>query len=148
MWISVSKEKKTERNDENYLLQEVDSIDARLACDPNNIDLQTQRQRVKLDLEVHASRSSKSAQVRSRIKYIEEGEKKTKFFLSLEKARANEKIMDRLKTPSGIITNQNCILEEQVKYYKWIYNINRSFNEDDLSNCLQNSNIPRISKDQ
>ena len=147
--LSFSKEKrKKEKNSEIILIQELNSIDSRLASNPNNRDLIAQRERIKLHLEVYTSRAAKSAQVRSRVKFIEEGEKNTKYFLNLEKARANDKIMDRLKTPSGIITNQSSILEEQVKYYKEIHTINRPFKEDELTNFLHDTNVKQISEEQ
>ena len=66
--------------------------------------------KIKQDLEVHAVHEAKSAQVRSRIHFIEDGERNTKYVLNLEKARANAKVMDRLKAEDGkILENQESI---------------------------------------
>ena len=44
------------------------------------------------------------AQTRARAKFIEEGEKNTRYFLNLEKAQSNVKIMDRIKKGDGQVT--------------------------------------------
>ena len=53
---------------------------------------------------------------------IEEGEHNTKYFCSLEKARAKKKIMTHLRKDSGeIISDQKRIMKEQVSFYKNVY---------------------------
>jgi hypothetical protein len=48
----------------------------------------------------------------------------------LEKARANSKIMDRLKTSiSDTVTSQKEIMAEQVRFYKDVYDKKREFDE-------------------
>ena len=47
------------------------------------------------------SDKAKGAQIRSRIKWVEEGEKNTKFFLGLEKARQTRKNITSLKDNKG-----------------------------------------------
>ena len=60
----------------------------------------------------------KGAQIRSRIKWVEEGEKNTKFFLGLEKARQTRKNITALKDNKGeLIKDQSKILElERILY--------------------------------
>jgi hypothetical protein len=60
----------------------------------------------------------KGAQIRSRIKWVEEGEKTTKFFLGLEKARQTRKNITALKDNKGkLIKDQSKILElERILY--------------------------------
>ena len=47
------------------------------------------------------SEKTTAAQVRSRVRYIEEGEKNTKYFLNLERANYNSKIMESLIGEKG-----------------------------------------------
>ena len=65
----------------------------------------------------------KGAQIRSRIKWVEEGEKKpTKFFLGLEKARQARKNITALKDNKGkLIKEQSKILELEREYYITLY---------------------------
>ena len=48
-------------------------------------------------MEIYAVQEAKGAQTRARAKFIEDGEKKTRYFLNLEKAQSQVKIMERIK---------------------------------------------------
>lgn len=55
----------------------------------------------KLALDLYALHEANGAQTRSKIKWIEEGERNTKYFLGLEKTNHNRKIMSALKNKNG-----------------------------------------------
>ena len=75
-----------------------------------------------MEMEMYAVQEAKGAQTRARAKFIEEGEKNTRYFLNLEKAQSNVKIMDRIKKGDGqVTTNQQEIVKEQVIFYSDIY---------------------------
>ena len=62
---------------------------------------------------------TKGRQIRSRVKWIEEGEKNTAFFLGLEKTRQTKKAINELYDKNGkSTTDQNEIMEIEVDYYK------------------------------
>ena len=61
------------------------------------------------------------AKIRSRAKWIEEGEKCTKYFFSLEKQHYANNTIKQLKKDNGTYTTSDReILEEQHKFYKKI----------------------------
>jgi hypothetical protein len=65
---------------------------------------------------------TKGRPIRSRVKWIEEGEKNTAFFLGLEKTRQTKKAINELYDKNGkSTTNQNEIMEIEVDYYKKLY---------------------------
>jgi len=65
---------------------------------------------------------TKGRQIRSRVKWIEEGEQNTAFFLGLEKTRQTKKAMNELYDKTGrSTTDQNEIMEIEVDYYKKNY---------------------------
>ena len=65
---------------------------------------------------------TKGAQIRSRIKWVEEGEKNTKFFLGLEKARQTRKTITALRDKEGVIhTHPTEILNIEKEFYEEIY---------------------------
>ena len=65
---------------------------------------------------------TKGRQIRSRVKWIEEGEKNTAFFLGLEKTTQTKKAINELYDKNGkSTTDQNEIMEIEVDYYKKIY---------------------------
>ena len=66
---------------------------------------------------------ARGAQTRARINGIEEGERNTKYFCSLEKSRGKKKVMTELRRTMGeTTTNQREIVQEQVTYYTNLYN--------------------------
>lgn len=128
---------------------DLNKTDKALGADPTNAQLLTHREEVKKTLEIFAIQEARSAQVRSRIKFIEDGEKNTKYFLNLEKARANAKIMDSLKTEDDrTVTRQNEILEEQVKFYRNVYSKKREFDETRAKEFIKGTQIPSLSTNQ
>ena len=65
---------------------------------------------------------AKVAFVRSRAEWMEKGEKSTKYFLGLEKCKQSNKQIKVLKNEMGErITNQNEILEEEIRLYSKLY---------------------------
>ena len=61
----------------------------------------------------------KEAMFRSRTRWIEDGEKPTKYFVNLEKRNYEEKIITQLKTTDGeTISNMTKIKKEIENYYK------------------------------
>ena len=85
---------------------------------------------------------------RSKIRWMEEGEKNTKYFFSLEKARYNAKTCFKLVDElGGEITNPQEILEKQKEFYSQLYKID----EGVVFNMRNNTDImvpTEIRKDQ
>ena len=67
------------------LVQELNESEHKLATEPQNGELQRKTLQLKGDLELQEIKQAQGAQVRSRAKWIENGEKNTKYFLRLEK---------------------------------------------------------------
>ena len=73
---------------------------------------------------------TKGRQIRSRVKWIEEGEKNTAFVLGLEKTRQTKKAINELYDKNGkSTTDQNEIMEIEVDYYKKLYKSTNPDNE-------------------
>ena len=109
--------KKTELEKERELEKEI--IDLEQSLQDNNVShlekLKTQLQ------EIRESRIQGIA-VRSRIRWINEGEKTSRYFCSLEKRQFLDKTIPFLEKDDGhIITDQECILNEVKIYYEKLY---------------------------
>ena len=60
--------------------------------------------------------------MRSRLKWLDEGEKPTNFFCNLEKQNFTEKTIKKLRLKNGSITNdQKTILEEIRHFYAQLF---------------------------
>lgn len=122
--IEYCKEKACKRKNKVLELQnQFRTLESKLIIDPNNIALQAELHKIKHMSEIIALEKTKGAQVRARMRWIEEGEKNTRYFLQLEKDRGKQNIMNQVKNKDGIVvTNQFDVLEEQVQFYKTLYN--------------------------
>ena len=85
--------------------------------------------------------------IRSRAKWIQEGEKNTKYFCSLEKRNFVEKCMPYLETSQGeLLTDQNMIKREVNSFYENLYKSRESDILDvNLNNITQG---PKLTVDE
>lgn len=91
-------------------------------------------------------RRAKGAQIRSRAKWINEGEKNTKFFLGLEKKHQTQNTIYELKDKNNeTLTTDDDILGEMCCFYEELYR-SKNISSSEIENYLQNSNIMRLSE--
>jgi len=64
---------------------------------------------------------AKGAQIRSRIEFLEEGEKNTRYLMSMDKSRQTIKTLTNLKVNESIYTDNSDIVNEEVKFYSELY---------------------------
>ena len=84
----------------------------------NNVDLQGK----KCELENIRTEKQKGVIIRSRVQWLNEGEKPSKYFCSLEKQLYIEKTVKKIVTSSGnTITDQKEILKELKNYYENLF---------------------------
>ena len=84
---------------------------------------------------------TKGRQIRSRVKWIEEGEKNTAFFLGLEKTRQRKKAINELYDKNRkSTTDQIEIMEIEVDYYKKLYQSTNPDN-DKLKKYIENTKV-------
>ena len=112
------------RNRELSLQIKLEELEKRLSANKDDQPLHAEVLRVKQELELIIIGKVKGVQFRSRIKWIEEGERNTAFLflfcfssfflflLYLEKSNFKKNIMSRIVNDDEVITNQNDILNE------------------------------------
>ena len=96
----------------------------------SNYDRKVQSERDELIHVLHnlVSEKNKGAQIRSRAKWIEQGEKSTNFFFNLEKQNITKNTIKKLKKAEGsIIHKDRDIIEEGRQFYEDLYK------EEDIS---------------
>ena len=76
----------------------------------------------KSELETLYSDTAKGVLVRSRVQYINENEKGTRYFLNLEKQNYNKKCIQMLITEKGNLYDEKQILHEQQNFFEKLYN--------------------------
>ena len=106
----TSNRSKNKKNIIQKLILELNKTEQQLASEPQNRELQRQTLHLKKYLELQEMKQVQGAQVRSRIKWIEEGEKNTKYFLRLEKHRSASNTKSNLQIGSGYTDDPTTIL--------------------------------------
>lgn len=106
-------------------------------CNDGQTDEHTQTDITRLENEIQQlyDITARGAQIRSRVEFIEEGEKSTKYFLNLEKSRQARKSVTSLNVNGKLICDNYKILDEEVKFYQTLYKSNDG-NINDINNYL------------
>lgn len=150
--IDYGKQKNRERNLDLILTQNnLRTVETLLKKDPTNDELNNVYIKAKQKIELIHLYKARGAQIRSRTKWIEDGEKNTKYFCNLEKHRSKQNIITRLEKEDGtIITNTQDILMEQVHFYKGLYDQKTEIEntKEAVGQFLGDSNFPRLSQEE
>ena len=151
--INYSKKRAiTKKNNLLKWTNDLNDLEAILAREPNNNQLIQERARLLFNIEILDQEKTRSAYIRSKEKWIEEGDKHSKFFLNLEKVRSNSKIMSQLHLEDGsIVTDQLDILRAQKDYFENLYSINETEADDHLEQLnifMDNSTVPTLTQEQ
>lgn len=88
------------------------------------------------------------AQIRARVQFLEEGERNTKYFHSLEKSRQARKVITSLKIDNNTITDTYEILNEEVRFYEKLYNSDSTINPSEFDQYLNNTVTNYLNNDQ
>ena len=112
------------------------------------IDTKSKWLDLKRQLEVFYDKEIEGMIIRSKIKWFEEGEKSSKYFLNLEKRNYARKHITKLLVNDKVITNQKDILKAQHNFYKELYSkTNNVFSRSDLDSLLENVEVPKLNKE-
>ena len=141
--------KKTSNKEQSVLESKLEAMESNLlSCGPkqkeeilNNINL-TQNDLNKL-IEI----KTKGAATRSRARWMESGEKNTKYFLHLEKWHLEKKSSKSLRSAQGrLIDKQEDILKELLTFYESLYSENQQCCEKDCCDFMRTLSLPSINK--
>lgn len=143
--ISYSSYKKKENDKKETDLKNV-IINLESNVDETSVDeLEIKKQ----ELEQLRSKKVKGKLVRSRIQWIEEGEKPTRYFCGLESRNFMSKIIPKVQKDNEVITNQQDILHELKQFYKTLYSKrDNSCSLKDLNEIFSNAQVPILSNEQ
>lgn len=113
--------------------------------------LKRRENRLKLKIEVTEQHKARAAQVRARSRWVEKGEKNTKYFLNLENSTTNVKIIDSLRNEAAqLVTDQKDMMKMQRDYYAKSYrkNISDVNMMDKINSFWGNTRTPGLSQEQ
>ena len=87
--------------------------------------------------------------IRSRAKWIEEGEKPTKYFCNIESRNFTSKLISRIELDNGkVITDQTHFLEETKLFYQNLYSGQDCQTDDDFMENMTCINFNKLSNEE
>lgn len=119
-------------------------VESKITVNPEQImQLKEEHSALKQKLDKLYMNRAKGYQVRSRAKYIEDGEKSTGYFLKLEKQRQTYNKIDCLENDNGErLNSDNMILNECHNFYSNLYTSEKP-TEGDIDIYLNNVNLEK-----
>ncbi len=130
--IRYSIEKRSKEKDETERLNmRLNQLDEFICKNPDNItDVINERGEIKNKLKLMSMSEAKGYQIRSRVKWLEEGEKNTKYFANLENKRQTYNCIQHLKKQNNqsgneIVESDKDILNEIRMFYGDLYKSER-----------------------
>ena len=140
--ISFASFRKKEINKlESKLSEDIRILENNLQTDEVLADIEKK----KSDLKILRQEKMRGHYIRSKMQWIEEGEKPSKYFINLETKNFVNKTIPKLVNNEGVvIDNQKQILEEAKSYYQNLYGKKEILNSLDLNQEILYDNIPKL----
>ena len=131
------------------LERELENLNKKLSTNPTDRSLQINYDKTRRKLERVEMVKAKGAIILSKIKWIEEGEKNSAFFLSLEKTRAKMRVINKLVSKSGeTLLSKSEILDEIYNYYAGLYAADPLCKPQNIYNFLKETPVPQLTVDE
>lgn len=130
--INKKKSKKTKIVQLEQRLKQLEAID--------RYEDKEERKNIKQQIESQYLEDAKGAQIRSKAKYVEEGERSTKYFLGLEKKRQSCNTIRCLKSNEQVYTTDEDLLNVAAEFYDNLY-ATKNVANNDIENYLRHTNI-------
>ena len=152
--LEYTARKKKERNKEkNNLLSEIDKIKAQISNDTSNIDNAPISRLEQLEEKFNKiyDFETKGLIIRSRVRWLEEGERSSKYFCNLENRSWQKKNIYSIRDDEGnIISDQPSILQNIHNFYSRLYSNQNSSQNEVLDNeaFLNLIDSPKLSDDE
>lgn len=145
---SKLKARKT-REREKELNKKLESQTQLIASQPSPERLE-EYQNLKNELEEIYNNKTKGVMLRSHAIWCEEGEKSTKYFISLEKTNYKNKRIAKLVINNITLTDIETIIQEEKEYYQSLYKSSQKnvLSNEEFSNFLNNLDVPRLSDNE
>lgn len=148
--IAYSKKKaKATTNRELEIRRQLEILDRNI-CDnfnsPNIAHILNEYEDLKMELQSIYEEKGRAAIFRSKCRWVEKGERPTKYFFNLEKRNYNRKTITELRTESETVTNnESQILEAIENYYSELYASANNSQENNVDEFTEHLKIPKLS---
>ena len=137
--------KKQTREKENKLFEDINKLETNI----ENIDIESLDQMKKELVDIRKTKIE-GAFIRSRARWVEEGEKLTNYFCNMENINFVNKVMNRIEKPDGnVIIDTSDIVEETQCFYEKLYASRESNLTDfDFESSLSDGSVPKFKPEE
>ena len=126
----------------NNLQKNIDNL-SRDEDSVKSIDINLKNEYTK-KLEQYYKEKDDGYRLRSKMKWVNEGEKSTKYFYNLEKSRQSTNVIRQLKNPEGLtVTSDKEIIGECTNFYDNLFTT-RNISQETINNYLKDVNFNKI----
>ena len=148
--ICYSKNKfKRIRNREQELIRQLDQLDGIICNNFSSPDIDgvlREYDELKTELQSIYEEKGKQAMFRAKCRWVENGERPTKYFFNLAKRNYKKKTIGEIRLQDDSITNDgNRILDQIENYYKNLYMSDHIFSNEECDSFILNLKIPKLS---
>ena len=149
--IQSQSKAKMSRDRAKDIRQQLEQLDDTICNDffsPNINQVLQQYDNLKRELQSLYEDEGKHAMFRAKCRWVEKGERPTKYFFNLEKKNYNKKTIGELRLQDESTTcNEQEILEQIEAYFKNLYSSENTFSQEDYEEFVHNLEIPRLSNE-
>ena len=124
------------------------TLENQLSIDITDLDKQNKVEIVKKKLEIKTLEEATAAKIRSKVKWIEEGEKCSRYFLALEKHRGVNNTVFKINDENGNIKKQGPdIVKVFAKHFSRVYKnaLDNNYINNKLDNFLSHVELKKLS---
>ena len=147
--IAYGKKKaKVTTNRELKITKQLEILDRNICDNFNSPDIARilkEYEDLKTELQSIYNEKGRAAIFRSKCRWVEKGERPTKYFFNLEKRNYNRKTITELRIEGETTTNnESQILEAIEKYYNEFYASVNNLQENDVDEIIEYLKIPKL----
>ena len=103
---------------------------------------------LKSELQSLYENKGKQAMFRAKCRWVEQGERPTKYFFNMEKRNYNKKTIRELRLEDESTTiNDKQILDQIEVYFRDLYTSEKTFSQEEYDEFTQHSQMPKLSDD-
>ena len=136
------------RNREQDILRKLDLLDSTICnnfSSPDIDDTLQEYENLKLELKSIYKEKGKQAMFRAKCRWVENGERPTKYFFNQEERNYNKKTIRELRLQDESTTyNENEILDQIETFYKQLYTSEGNFSDEECDSFIRDLEIPTL----
>ena len=137
---------------ETEISKQLEELDYKI-CNSDNLsnidDILNENENLKIEMHAIYEEKGRTAIFRSKCRWVEKGERPTKYFFDLEKQNYNRKTITELQTDDNEKVKEEVkILEKIEKFYKDLYSSKITVSQTNFDKFIEDIEIPKLDNEE